>query len=919
MFLIGKLVADFRKKWATYPRRTLLHCRSVHPAHALSRAVRMPGKAKRRSASAAATDRELAEIEELIARAQDEAPEPGSNPLEGITHDGPRAGEINTEGGARAGFGRARKFSDLPISQRTLAGLAKGKWTRMTDIQRAAIPHALAGRDVLGAAKTGSGKTLAFLVPVLERLYVEKWGRLDGLGALVISPTRELALQIFDVLRILGQRHDFSAGLVIGGKDKTEEAKRIGGMNLLVCTPGRLLQHLDETAGFDCGGLRLLVLDEADRILDMGFQSTLTAVVNALPKRRQTLLFSATQTRDVRALARLSLRTPQYIGVNQQSASATPVKLVHHYMLVPAEQKVDVLYSFIRTHLQAKSLVFTSSCKQVQYLHAAFSALRPGVPLLLLHGRQKQMKRLAVYTDFCAKKHAVLFATDVAARGLDFPHVSWVVQADCPEDVPTYIHRTGRTARYTASGRALTLLLPSEEKMAERLAAARIDIKRLHANAQRVYPMKAKLQALLSQRPEIKYTAQRALVSYVRSVRLHADKEVFDAAALPVGPMAESMGLLAPPKVQVDGAKKKGEKNWGAERAGRATEGGSDDDEEEEDEEEDDDDDGDDGSDGGGDGGDDDVDVLGGGARPRPRGARSPSPSISSDDESEDGGLVIRPKGKKTKPRNKMMRLISRNAAERRGEGVARDGVPEAERSRDAVGEILNIKRTLMPDDADADADADDGGADAAERAAEKEAEKARGGKLKIRKGGTVLSSQRKRTVFDEEGVPLEEKYSGGFQSVVDEKRAAGSGLPRDREERIAAVQEALRATAAADRERERERVREKHREQKRKRKLREAEESGAAEPRVAVLGGGEGGSDEDDEGVGRSASRERRKEARKRARMEAREEEEEEESDGASGEDDELDARLNAARRRADRGRDESAAERKLAALLGE
>lgn len=142
-----------------------------------------------------AADRELVEIEQLAARCQDEAPEPGSNPLD--TEDA----EITAE---RASYGRARKFSELPISQRTLAGLGKGKWARMTDIQRAAIPHALAGRDVLGAAKTGSGKTLAFLIPVLERLYIERWGRLDGLGALIISPTRELALQIFEVLRIAG-------------------------------------------------------------------------------------------------------------------------------------------------------------------------------------------------------------------------------------------------------------------------------------------------------------------------------------------------------------------------------------------------------------------------------------------------------------------------------------------------------------------------------------------------------------------------------------------------------------------------------------------------------------------------------------------------------------------------------------------
>ena len=216
------------------------------------------------------------EIEELHARVIGEAPALGANPLQEDSNE-VRVPE------ERLKYVAAKRFSDLPISRASLAGLAKGKWTRMTDIQRAAIPHALAGRDVLGAAKTGSGKTLAFLVPALETLFREKWSRLDGLGVLIISPTRELALQIFDVLRILGHHHDLSAGLVIGGKDKAEEGHRIARMNVLVCTPGRLLQHLDETAGFDCSGLKVLILDEADRILDLGFKASLTAIIDALP------------------------------------------------------------------------------------------------------------------------------------------------------------------------------------------------------------------------------------------------------------------------------------------------------------------------------------------------------------------------------------------------------------------------------------------------------------------------------------------------------------------------------------------------------------------------------------------------------------------------------------------------------------
>lgn len=149
-------------------------------------------------------------------------------------------------------------FSDLELSEQTQKGLQMAHFTKMTDIQKASIPKALEGRDILGAAKTGSGKTLAFIVPVLEKLYKEDWNAYDGLGALIISPTRELALQIFEVLRKVGKKHSFSAGLLIGGKDLKQEQERVSRMNILICTPGRLLQHMDQTPEFDCSNLKVL-------------------------------------------------------------------------------------------------------------------------------------------------------------------------------------------------------------------------------------------------------------------------------------------------------------------------------------------------------------------------------------------------------------------------------------------------------------------------------------------------------------------------------------------------------------------------------------------------------------------------------------------------------------------------------------
>ena len=257
------------------------------------------------------------------------------------------------------------QFADLPLSKHTQEGLKDAGYFNPTEIQREAIPLALKGNDVLGAAKTGSGKTLAFLIPVLETLWRERWTPMDGMGALIISPTRELAYQTFEVLRRVGRCHDFSAGLVIGGKDVKMERERIQRTNIVVCTPGRLLQHMDESPNFESSTLKVLVLDEGDRILDLGFERAMNSIIENLPLERQTLLFSATQTKSVRDLARLSLVDPQYVAVHEHSKSSTPHRLTQSYIVCELSEKLNTLHSFIRSHLQCKTIVFMSSCKQV--------------------------------------------------------------------------------------------------------------------------------------------------------------------------------------------------------------------------------------------------------------------------------------------------------------------------------------------------------------------------------------------------------------------------------------------------------------------------------------------------------------------------------------------------------------------------
>lgn len=493
---------------------------------------------------------ELQEIELLESWIEFGKPDSGSNPLS-LAPPPSNAPIGRIDGDSFSPYAGCDRFDRLPLSQKTIDGLKKSEYVTMTEIQRASLPHSLCGRDILGAAKTGSGKTLAFLIPVLEKLYRLRWGPEDGVGSIIISPTRELTGQLFDVLKSVGKYHSFSAGLLIGGrKDVGMEKEHVNELNILVCTPGRLLQHMDETPNFDCSQLQVLVLDEADRILDVGFKKALNAIISQLPKHRQTLLFSATQTKSVQDLARLSLKDPEYLSVHEESATATPNRLQQTAMIVPLDQKLDMLWSFIKAHLNSRILVFFASRKQVKFVFEAFKKLRPGIPLKCLHGKMNQQKRMGIYSQFCESR-SVLFSTDVASRGLDFNKgVDWVIQVDCPEDVAAYIHRVGRTARYHSEGRSVLFLVPSETEMLKKLEVAKIPIHLIKANTKRLQQVSRLLQDLLVKYDDMRHLAQKAFITYLRSIHKQGDKEVFDVMRLPVEEFSVSLGLPMTPKVR---------------------------------------------------------------------------------------------------------------------------------------------------------------------------------------------------------------------------------------------------------------------------------------------------------------------------------------------------------------------------------
>lgn len=255
----------------------------------------------------------------------------------------------------------------------------------MTEIQAKSILPLLDGRDLVGAAQTGSGKTLAFLIPAVELIKKLKFMPRNGTGIIIISPTRELSMQTFGVLKELMAHHNHTYGLIMGGASRNVEAEKLAkGVNIVVATPGRLLDHLQNTADFLYKNLQCLIIDEVDRILEIGFEEDLKQIINLLPKRRQTMLFSATQTDKIDALTKLALkREPIYVGVDDNKETATVSGLEQGYIVCPSEKRLLVLFTFLKKNRKKKVMVFFSSCMSVKYHHELFNYI--DLPVTSIH------------------------------------------------------------------------------------------------------------------------------------------------------------------------------------------------------------------------------------------------------------------------------------------------------------------------------------------------------------------------------------------------------------------------------------------------------------------------------------------------------------------------------------------------------
>jgi ATP-dependent RNA helicase RhlE len=347
-------------------------------------------------------------------------------------------------------------FSDLPIDPRCLALLTARGIVEPTPIQAAAIPHAHAGEDLIGIAQTGTGKTLAFGLPALARLAARP--RRNSTGMLVLAPTRELAQQVHDVIAPMAVAMGMNAACVYGGVGMEPQVRALRrGTDIIVACPGRLIDHINQrNVRFE--ELSILVLDEADRMLDMGFLPDIRRVIAALPASRQTMMFSATFPPEIAQLAGSMLRNPRRVEAPRVAKTADAVR--QQVYLVARENKGDLLRHILHGVDVGPTIVFMRTKRATDRLARVLS--RDGVSADAIHGDQSQGRRTRAIESFRNGRCRVLVATDVAARGIDIKGISHVINYDIPSTPEDYVHRIGRTARAEATGDAITFITPED-------------------------------------------------------------------------------------------------------------------------------------------------------------------------------------------------------------------------------------------------------------------------------------------------------------------------------------------------------------------------------------------------------------------------------------------------------------------------
>ncbi|OUZ99168.1 Helicase [Macleaya cordata] len=455
------------------------------------------------------------------------------------------------------------RFSDLKptLSPPILDALTEAGFNFCTPVQAATIPLLCSFKDVAVDAATGSGKTLAFIVPLVEILRRSSESpKPHQVMGIILSPTRELASQIYHVAQpFISTLSNVKAMLLVGGLGIKADMNKIEeeGANLFIGTPGRIYDIMDRMDILDFRNLEILILDEADRLLEMGFQKQINSIIPRLPKLRRTGLFSATQTEAVEELAKAGLRNPVRVEVrteakdglasSQSASSKTPLGLDIEYMECEADKKPSQLVDFLTKNTNEKIIIYFMTCACVDYWGVVLPRLAAlkGCSIISLHGKMKQIAREHALASFTSLSSGILLCTDVAARGLDIPGVDWIVQYDPPQDPNVFIHRVGRTARLGRRGRAVVYLLPKEEAYVEFLRLRRVPLEERKCSDD----VPDIIRAAARKDRDVMEKGLKAFVSFIRAYKEHHCSYIFRWKELEVGKMAMGFGLLHLPSM----------------------------------------------------------------------------------------------------------------------------------------------------------------------------------------------------------------------------------------------------------------------------------------------------------------------------------------------------------------------------------
>ncbi|TMW65113.1 hypothetical protein Poli38472_009280 [Pythium oligandrum] len=374
----------------------------------------------------------------------------------------PEEPQVASSGEEDEGFSGDKTFEELGVDAAICEAIHAVGWAKPSKIQQQSIPHGLAGRDIIGLAETGSGKTGAFVIPILQTLLKNP----QRLYALVLAPTRELAYQISEQFEALGASIGLKCACIVGGIDMMNQQVALARKpHIVIATPGRLVDHLENTKGFSLRTMKYLVLDEADRMLSMDFEEEINQIVQLMPADRNTYLFSATMTSKVAKLQRASLKNPVKVEITHKFA--TPETLKQHYLFIPAKYK-DCYLAYILNEVAGQSvLIFCATGNGTQ--KATLMLRNLGFQAICLHGKMTQPNRLGALNKFKAKSRNILVCTDVASRGLDIPSVDVVINYDIPTHGKDYIHRVGRTARAGRAGVAVSMVTQYDVELYQRI------------------------------------------------------------------------------------------------------------------------------------------------------------------------------------------------------------------------------------------------------------------------------------------------------------------------------------------------------------------------------------------------------------------------------------------------------------------